>query len=72
MIGKRSGAQSRTMAYHVGQIVFLAKHLAGDNWTSLSIPNGEIASSALAPSSPGTASFRRTGCLVFAIDQRHD
>lgn len=28
-------------AYHVGQIVFLAKHLAGANWTSLSIPKGK-------------------------------
>lgn len=27
-------------AYHVGQIVFLAKHFAGANWTSLSIPKG--------------------------------
>jgi len=27
-------------AYHVGQIVFLAKHLMGANWTSLSIPKG--------------------------------
>jgi len=25
-------------AYHVGQIVFLAKHFAGPTWTSLSIP----------------------------------
>lgn len=25
-------------AYHVGQIVFLAKHFAGPKWTSLSIP----------------------------------
>lgn len=25
-------------AYHVGQIVFLAKHFAGPRWTSLSIP----------------------------------
>ena len=25
-------------AYHVGQIVLLAKHLAGDSWTSLTIP----------------------------------
>lgn len=30
-------------AYHVGQIVFLAKHLAGANWTSLSIPKGRSA-----------------------------
>ena len=27
-------------AYHVGQIVFLAKHLASAHWTSLSIPRG--------------------------------
>lgn len=27
-------------AYHVGQIVFLAKHFAGPKWTSLSIPKG--------------------------------
>ena|SRR5579872_5064840 len=30
-------------AYHVGQIVFLAKHLAGAQWTSLSIPKGRSA-----------------------------
>jgi hypothetical protein len=28
-------------AYHVGQIVYLAKHFAGGRWTSLSIPLGE-------------------------------
>jgi hypothetical protein len=27
-------------AYHVGQIVFLAKHFAGPRWTTLSIPKG--------------------------------
>ena len=27
-------------AYHVGQIVFLAKHLSSAGWTSLSIPRG--------------------------------
>src|SRR5438874_5453304 len=27
-------------AYHVGQIVLLAKHFAGPKWTSLSIPKG--------------------------------
>ena len=27
-------------AYHVGQIVFLARHFAGEGWTSLSIPKG--------------------------------
>lgn len=27
-------------AYHVGQIVFLAKHLAGGEWRTLSVPKG--------------------------------
>ena len=27
-------------AYHVGQIVLLAKHFAGPKWSSLSIPKG--------------------------------
>ena len=27
-------------AYHVGQVVYLAKHLAGGRWRSLSIPKG--------------------------------
>lgn len=30
-------------AYHVGQIVFLAKHFRGNMWESLSIPRGESA-----------------------------
>ncbi len=28
-------------AYHVGQIVYLARHFSGSNWKSLSIPKGE-------------------------------
>jgi len=28
-------------AYHVGQIVFLARHFAGNRWRSLSIPRGK-------------------------------
>jgi hypothetical protein len=28
-------------AYHVGQIVFLARHFAGKEWVSLSIPKGQ-------------------------------
>ena len=28
-------------AYHVGQIVFLAKHFAGSKWTTLTIPRGK-------------------------------
>jgi Protein of unknown function (DUF1572) len=30
-------------AYHVGQIVFLAKHFAGPRWTSLTIPKNRSA-----------------------------
>jgi len=33
--------QKEHYAYHVGQIVFLAKHLVGPTWTSLSIPRGQ-------------------------------
>ena len=29
--------------YHIGQIVFLAKHHAGAGWKSLSIPKGRSA-----------------------------
>lgn len=35
------GRQLTHYAYHVGQIVYLAKHLAGENWNSLSIPVGQ-------------------------------
>lgn len=28
-------------AYHVGQIVYVARHLAGAHWTSLTIPKGK-------------------------------
>lgn len=30
-------------SYHVGQIVFLAKHFAGDRWQSLSVPRNKSA-----------------------------
>jgi hypothetical protein len=30
-------------AYHVGQIVYLAKHFAGPGWTSLTVPRGKSA-----------------------------
>jgi uncharacterized damage-inducible protein DinB len=30
-------------AYHVGQIVYLAKHFAGSNWKALTIPRGKSA-----------------------------
>ncbi len=30
-------------AYHVGQIVFLARHFAGSRWSSLSVPKGKSA-----------------------------
>lgn len=31
-------------SYHIGQIVFLAKHFAGPEWKSLTIPRGKSAS----------------------------
>ena len=34
-------------AYHVGQIVYLARHFAGPSWRSLSIPKGESAKAAI-------------------------
>jgi hypothetical protein len=34
-------------AYHVGQIVYLARHFAGERWTSLSIPKGQSAKAAV-------------------------
>jgi Protein of unknown function (DUF1572) len=37
-------AMSRTLAhsaYHVGQIVYLAKHFAGNRWTTLSVAKGK-------------------------------
>ena len=30
-------------SYHIGQIVYLAKHFAGDRWTALTIPRGKSA-----------------------------
>lgn len=33
--------QSLHYGYHIGQIVFLAKHLKGSEWKSLSIPKGK-------------------------------
>lgn len=34
------GRQLTHYAYHVGQIVFLARHFAGTSWKTLSIPRG--------------------------------
>jgi hypothetical protein len=31
------------IAYHTGQIVFIAKHLASDRWKSLTVPRGKSA-----------------------------
>jgi hypothetical protein len=38
-------------AYHVGQIVYVAKHFAGEGWKSLSIARGESAGFNRAPES---------------------
>jgi hypothetical protein len=35
------GRQMGHYAYHVGQIVFLAKHFQSEKWTSLTIPRGQ-------------------------------
>jgi hypothetical protein len=43
-------------AYHVGQIVYLARHFAGPAWKSLSIPKGQSAQAAV-----GT--FKSTGIV---------
>jgi uncharacterized protein DUF1572 len=34
-------------AYHVGQIVYVARHLASPNWKSLTIPKGKSADAAI-------------------------
>jgi hypothetical protein len=39
-------------AYHVGQIVYVARHLASPNWKSLSIPKGRSVDA-------GTGAFKR-------------
>ncbi len=35
--------QNTHCAYHVGQIVYLAKHFAGDQWKTLTVPRGKSA-----------------------------
>ncbi len=49
-------------AAHVGQIVWLAKHLAGAQWQTLSIPRGQSAQFTPGPlSPPASPSPRQTG-----------
>ena len=38
---KKKNIGAQPCAYHVGQIVFLARHFAGGAWKSLSIPKGQ-------------------------------
>ena len=48
-------------AYHIGQIVFLAKHLRSNEWNSLSIPRGkseEVNRKAIAERTPGPSGPR--------------
>lgn len=40
-VTKAINRQLAHYAYHVGQMVYLARHLAGNEWVSLSIPKGE-------------------------------
>ena len=44
-------------AYHVGQIVFLAKHYAGSRWQSLSIPRGKSEEFRAAPGRRGARQY---------------
>ena len=44
-------------AYHVGQIVLLAKHSARSQWQTLSIPRGKSKEATAAPSRPGARSY---------------
>ena len=50
-------------AYHVGQIVYVARHLASPNWTSLSIPKGQSAKFA-------TGAFKTKGIAPGSSDPR--
>ncbi|MFN2565150.1 MAG: DUF1572 family protein [Gemmatimonadaceae bacterium] len=43
-------------AYHVGQIVYVARHLAGASWTSLSIPKGRSAEAGVGTYKSGASS----------------
>jgi hypothetical protein len=40
-VGQAINRHLAHLAYHVGQIVLLAKHWLGDEWRTLSIPRGE-------------------------------
>lgn len=44
-------------AYHIGQIVFLAKHYAGSRWQSLSTPRGKSEEFRAAAGRPGGRSY---------------
>ncbi|MBF8305506.1 MAG: hypothetical protein HW398_694 [Acidobacteria bacterium] len=44
-------------AYHVGQIVLLAKHSARSQWQTLSIPRGKSKEATTAPGRPGARSY---------------
>ena len=54
-------------AYHVGQIVFLAKHLAGTRWTSLSIPKGKSAEFGTVRPTPGVSVTARSSMRQLAV-----
>jgi hypothetical protein len=43
------------LAYHVGQIVYVARHLSGEHWTSLSIPKGQSKQHAIGSFKDGPA-----------------
>jgi hypothetical protein len=47
LVGEALNRSVTHTAYHVGQIVYLARHFAGPAWKSLTIPKGESAKAAV-------------------------
>jgi uncharacterized damage-inducible protein DinB len=47
LVGEALNRSVTHTAYHVGQIVYLARHFAGPAWKSLTIPKGESAKAAI-------------------------
>jgi hypothetical protein len=48
-------------AYHAGQVVFLAKHLSGESWRTLSVPrhgSAELNARMMGPAARGTGAAR--------------
>jgi hypothetical protein len=55
-------------AYHIGQIVFLAKHFRSSEWTSLSVPRNKSAEFSILATA-GEAPIKRSSYVKFAREQ---